>query len=81
MVRSHRLVDVLDLLLPHEFVLERELAPDGVPHCLGDADAARLCQTLKPGSDVDALPVDVVPVDYDFTEVYADSEANLALLW
>jgi hypothetical protein len=47
---------------------------------MGDADAAGLGQTFKPGGDVDAVAKGVVTVDDDIADVDADPKLD-ALLW
>ena len=62
-------------------ILEREvrLAGELLLHGIGDADASRLRQRLKPRSDVDAIPEQVVALHDNVTDVDADAEHDAAL--
>ena len=76
MVGAHRPLDVFHRLLAHELVLERQLVTDRRVNRLGDADTARLGETLEPGGHVDAVTVDVVAVDDHLAEIDPDTELN-----
>jgi hypothetical protein len=52
---THRPADVLKRLLPYVPRLKRDLADGVLIDAAGDADAAGLCQRLKPCRDVDAV--------------------------
>ena len=55
--------DVLDLLLAHELVVERQLVAGGGIDRLGDADATGLGQPLEARGDIDPVTVDVISFD------------------
>ena len=67
---------VLQALLAEVGELDSHFAVDLPVHIIGNADAARLCDTFKPRRDVDAVAEDVVPFYDDVAEIDPDAELN-----
>src|SRR5437899_2493993 len=73
---SHRMIDVLEVLLTQISELYIHLASDLIVGSSRDANAARLCNALKPRRDVDAVPEDIMWFDDHVADVDADAESN-----
>src|SRR5216683_297264 len=71
--------NVLHFLLPTILVAQRELVSYLLMDSTGDADAARVGETLEAGGDVDAVTVDLLAVHHHVAEVDADTEFHPAL--
>ena len=56
------------------------LASDLVVGGSGDADAIRLCNALKPRSDIDAVSEDIMWLNDNVADIDADAEGNAAIL-
>ena len=59
--------------------LDRDLASNLIVSGRRDADATRLRDALKPRSDVDTVPEDVVALDQDVPEIDPDPEQHPAI--
>src|SRR5947199_7299508 len=79
-VGSHRSIDVLKGLLAQISELYIHLAPDLIVGGSRDAGAARRCNALKPGRDVDAVPEDIMWLDDHVADIDADAESNAGIL-
>ncbi len=77
-VHTHRLGDVLDLLIPQIVVGEFELASDLFPHRARYTQATRLGQALQSRSDVHAVSVDPLPIRGHISHVDPDTELHPA---
>ena len=55
-------------------VIEIELVPDLLVNGMGDANGARLGESLEAGSDVDAIAKDVVAIDDHVAKIDTDPE-------
>ena len=73
---ADRTRNVLDGLLAHVLEAEAELVADLIVHDARNHDAAGIGERLQPGRHVDAVAVNIVPVDYDVADVDADAEFN-----
>src|SRR5262249_41874815 len=80
-VDADRLRNVLKLLLAEVHKRELHLAADVFMHLAGDANASRLCDAFKSGSNVDAVAVDAGVVKDDVTLIDADAEAQAAVFF
>ena len=76
---ADRLRDVLQRALAGILEGEVSLAGQLFLHSIGDADAPRLRQCLKPRGDVDAIPEQVAVLHDNVTDVDADAEHDAAL--
>jgi hypothetical protein len=79
-INRHRLGDVLDPMLAHGLKAEGDLVLDLVVNIAGDANAAGLGKALETGRDVDAIPIDVVVLDDNVSDVDPEPEPELLLL-
>ena len=61
-ISTHGLGYVLDLLLPHELVLNCQLVPDSVVDSTGYTDAPWFGEALQPRRHVHAITIDVIAV-------------------
>ncbi len=77
----HRLSDVFDLLRAEVLVAECQLAPNFIVHLSGDADAARLGETLQPCRDVDPVAVDLLAIHHHVAEVDPNAKLHSAVGW
>jgi len=75
--RPHWLSDILEGLRPHIITGNLDLAPDLPVGIIGDADAARLSNSLQPHCDVDAVSKDIIFIDDDVADVDADAQFDL----
>jgi hypothetical protein len=69
--------DVLEVLLTQIGELNANFAPDMIVGRRRDADAAGLCDALKPRSYIHAVPKNVVRLDNDVAYIDAHTEGNL----
>ena len=74
--RPHGLGNVLQRLRPEVIPADLDFAPDLPIGVIGDANAARLGNSLQPGGNVDAIAKDIVVVDDDVADMDADPEFN-----
>ena len=79
-VRSHRLVNVFDLLLTEVRVRQRQSLADVPVSRARDRYPAWLCQALKPGRYVHAVAEQITSPDHHITNVDADPEPKLPIL-
>ena len=79
-IGPHRLSDVLNLLLPDELVLKRQLVAHCRVHRVGDANATGFRQALKACGDVDPVAINLVAIDDDFAQIDANAELDLAIV-
>src|SRR5262245_52067964 len=79
-MNPHRLCDVLELLVA--LVLEHrvELATDLAHGIFGDTNRARLGDALQARRDVDAVAENIVLLDDDVADMYADAELDPPVL-
>nr|WP_287291789.1 hypothetical protein [Mesorhizobium sp.] len=76
----HRFGDILHLLLAHRLEAERQL-PLNLPGDLcRDTDAARVCQLLEPGRDIDALAIPVLALDDHLAKIDPDPDPDPLVL-
>ena len=75
-IRSHGLLDVPELPLPRIRESERQLAADVVVDRTGHEHAARLCQRLQPGCDVNPVTVDPAFVVDHISQIDADAKQH-----
>ena len=68
--------DVFELLVPHVFEDEIELARGILLNAGRDADAARLGQSFEPCCDIDAVAKDVAILDDDVADIDPDAELD-----
>jgi hypothetical protein len=80
-VDPHGSVNVLQPLLANIGELGRDLASNLIVGRRRDADAARFGDALKPRSDVDTVPENVVAFDQDVSEIDPDPEEHTPVLW
>ena len=78
-IGPHRAVDVLEVLLAQISELDPDLASDLIVGRRRDADAAGLCDALKPRRDVDAVAKDVMGLDDYVADIDAHAESNAAV--
>src|SRR5260221_13882648 len=78
-VDAHWAVDVLQPLLAQFGELDLDLASNLIVRRRRDADTSRLSNALKPRSDVDTVPEDVVALDQDVSKVDPDPEQHTAI--
>ena len=71
--------DVLDLLLAYVLEGQIELIAHLVADLARDAEPARFGEAFEARRDVDAIPIDVIAVDDDIAEIYADTELDSAV--
>jgi hypothetical protein len=62
-------------------VIEIELIPDLIVNSVGDANGARLGESLEAGGDVDAIAEDVAAVDDHVAEIDTDPEFETRKTW
>src|ERR1700730_5251042 len=67
---------ILDLLVAPVVEGKIELVAYLVSHHAADADPARRRQSFKPGGDIDAVAVDILPIIHDVAEIDADAELD-----
>ena len=72
--------DALDLLLAERGKADRQFSFHVVVGRAGDGNATRFGQCLHPVGDVDAVAVDVVPLDDDVAKINANAEVE-SLFW
>jgi hypothetical protein len=72
--RPHRLSNILEGLRSHIITGNLYLAPDLPIGVIRHADPARFGDSLKAGSNVDAIAEDVVVIENDITDVNADTK-------
>ena len=72
--RPHRFSNIFEGLLSHIITGDLNFAPDLSIGIIGHADPARVSDALKAGSNVDAIPEDVVVIENDVTDMNADPE-------
>ena len=75
-IRSHGLLDVLELPLARIRESERQLAADVVVDRTGHEHAARLCQRLQPGRDINPVTVDPAFVVNHISQIDADAKQH-----
>jgi hypothetical protein len=78
--RAHRLCNVFQRLRAHIFESNVHLAADLSMSIIGNADATGLCNSLKAGSDIDAVTKNITVIENDVTDVNADAELNFDVL-
>jgi len=78
--RPHRLSNILEGLRSHIITGNLDLAPDLPVGIIGDADAARLSNSLQPHCDIDAVSKDIIFIDDDVADVDADAKFDLLAL-
>ena len=78
-IGPHGTSDILETLLAQIDELDRDLAANLIVGGRRDADATRFRDALKPRSDVDAVPEDVVALDQDVSEIDPDPEQHPAI--
>ena len=71
-----RLRHVLDLLVPQIVKGERQLVADLGVRGGRNADRAGLGERLQPGGDVDPVTEQVLAVDHDIADMYADAKLH-----
>src|SRR5712672_3093779 len=71
---AHWFSDILQVLRTHILEGYIELAADLPVSVVGDADAARLSNSLQPRCDVDAVAKDIIFIDDDVADVDADAK-------
>src|SRR5258706_15880715 len=79
-VDAHWAVDVLQPLLAQIGELDLDLASNLIVRRRRNADTSRLSNALKPRSDVDAVPEDVVALDQNVSKVDPDPEQHTPVL-
>jgi hypothetical protein len=72
--------DILEVLLAEICELNPYFTPDLIVGRRRNADAAWLRDTLKPCCNVDAISKDVMRLDNDVTDIYADAEGYNSIL-
>src|SRR5215831_10459953 len=80
MIGADRMRDVLQILLTEIRELHLDLAADLIVNDAADADAARIGDAFEPGSNVDAVPQDVVSLYDNVPEVDTDAELDPPVL-
>jgi hypothetical protein len=78
--RLNGLGDILEMSWPHIIADNIHLAPDLPVGIIGHANPARFGDAFKAGGNVDTIPEDIVVVDDDVPDMYADPEFNLFVL-
>ena len=68
--------DVLDPLLADVVEIERQPITDFFVNDVGDEYAARLCQPLQSGSNIDAVAINIVTFDEDIAQIDADAKLD-----
>src|SRR5258708_6091268 len=79
-VDAHWAVDVLQPLLAQIGELDLDLASNLIVRRRRDADTSRLSNALKPCSDVDTVPKNVIALDQDVAEVDPDPKQHTPVL-
>src|SRR6266568_5621967 len=74
LVNAHRAVDVFKALLAKVLELGVNPAWSIVVYAARYADPSGLGERLKPCRYVDAVAVNILPIDNDVTDIYSDSE-------
>src|SRR5258705_1809544 len=77
---AHWFSDILQVLRTHILEGYIELAADLPVSVVGDADAARLSNSLQPRCDVDAVAKDIIFIDDYVADVDADAEFDPEVL-
>src|SRR5262249_57637383 len=76
-----RVRDVLHVLLAVVSESERHLVANLLVGRAGDANAAGFCNAFQPCRHVHTIPEDVSTIGNDVTNIDADAELDLLLLW
>ena len=75
-IGPYRAGDVFEVLLAQIGELNADLAPDMIVGRRRDADAAGLCDALKPRRNIYAVAKDVMRLDNYVADIDADTESN-----
>jgi hypothetical protein len=73
-VSANRLGDILDAMAAERMVIEIELIPDLLVNGMGDANGARLGESLEACPDVSAIAKDVAAIDNHVAKIDTDPE-------
>jgi hypothetical protein len=76
----HRIGNVLEVLWPEVVTCDVDLAPDLPIGVIRNANPAVFGNTLKAGSNVDAIAENVVVIENDVTNVNADAKFDPLIL-